>query len=154
MDPAPPVSLPVPPRGPRVKQPSIARAALALLLLASACPAQDKPPPPPTPLPGLDYTEPFFRDAHYDNRVPEPSAVLGFPVGSKPATHAQIEAVGKAIAAASPRARLVEYGRTHEGRALHYVVIAAEPTLARLDELKADYAKPAHPRTASREEGD
>src|SRR4051812_45113964 len=90
-------------------------------LLAVRATAQDLPKPAPSPLAGLDHTEAFFPGATYDSNVPTPSSVLGFEVGSKPAMHAQIEAVVKALAAKSPRCKLFEYGKTHEGRTLYYL---------------------------------
>jgi hypothetical protein len=128
--------------------------AASALLLAGAGLAQDLPTPQPSPLPGLAYQEPFFPDAKYDPNVPTPDSLLGFPVGSRPATHAQIEAVFKALGANSPRCKLIEYGKTHEGRALYYLVIASVANLNRLDSLKADLAKLADPRKVSKEEGD
>jgi hypothetical protein len=124
------------------------------LLLALAGRAQDVPAPQPSPLPGLAYEVPFFPNAKYDPDVPTPESVLGFPVGSKPATHAQIKEVFKALGAKSPRCKLVEYGKTHEGRALYYMVIGSEANRNRLDGLKADLAKLADPRKVSKEEGD
>jgi zinc carboxypeptidase len=129
-------------------------AAASGLLLARVGMAQDSPAPQPTPLPGLAYDVPFFPNAKNDPNVPTPDSLLGFPVGSRPATHAQIEAVVKALAAKSPRCKLFEYGKTHEGRALYYLVIASEANLNRLDSLKADLAKLADPRKVSKEEGD
>jgi hypothetical protein len=129
-------------------------ASASALLLAWAGQAQDLPAPRPSPLPGLTYQEPFFPNSKYDPNVPTPDSVLGFPVGSKPATHAQIEAVFKAIAAKSPRCKLFQYGTTHEGRALYYMVIASTANLNRLSGLKADLAKLADPRKVSKEEGD
>ncbi len=123
-------------------------------LLLSAATAQDLPKPAPSPLAGLDYAEAFFPGATYDQNVPTPSSVLGFEVGSRPATHAQIEAVVKALAAKSPRCKLFEYGKTHEGRTLYYLVIASETNLRRLDALKSDYAKLADPRKVSKAEAD
>ncbi|MSU48096.1 MAG: hypothetical protein EXS37_03240 [Opitutus sp.] len=111
-------------------------------------------PLPPSPLPGLNYSEPFFPNARYDAAVPTPDTTLGFPVGSRAANHAQIEAVVKALAARSPRCRLFEYGKTHEGRTLYYLVIASETNLRRLDTLKAGYAKLADPRKAPKDEID
>ena len=127
---------------------------LAAALASGLLQAQDSPAPQPTPLPGLAYEELFFPNAKEDPNVPTPDSVLGFPVGSKPATHAQIEDVFKALAAKSPRCKLFEYGKTHEGRALYYMVIASEANLNRLDGLKADMAKLADPRKVSKEEGD
>jgi len=124
------------------------------LLFPFAAHSQDLPAPQPSPLPGLTYQEPFFPKAAYDPNVPSPDSVLGFPVGSKPATHAQIEAVFKALAAKSSRCKLFEYGKTHEGRTLYYMVIASEANLNRLGALKTDLASLADPRQVSKDEGD
>ena len=124
------------------------------LLLTQAASAQYSPAPQPSPLPGLTYDVPFFPNANNDPNMPTPDSVLGFTVGSKPATHAQIEAVVKAIASKSPRCKLFEYGKTHEGRALYYLVIASEANINRLDSIKTDLAKLADPRQVSKEEGD
>lgn len=123
---------------------------LAVLVMAASAHAQHAP----SPVPGLVYDTPFFGGAKYDAAVPTPDQVLGFAVGSKPATHAQIEAVMKAIASKSPRTRLFEYAKTYEGRTLYYLVIASEANIKRLDALKADYGKLADPRTVSTGEGD
>jgi hypothetical protein len=103
---------------------------------------------PAVTLPGLKYDAPFFPNATYNKDVPTPDSLLGFPVGSRPANHGQIESVIKAIAAKSPRVKLVEYARSHEGRALYYAVISTPERLKDLDALKADYALLADPRKA------
>ena len=125
-----------------------------VLLWPEPSQAQDTPASPPSPLPGLSYGEPFFPNARHDTNVPAPDSVLGFPVGSRPASPAQIEAVLKAIAGKSPRCKLVEYGRTHEGRPLYYLVIASEANLVRIESLKADLAKLADPRKVGKDEAD
>ena len=90
----------------------LSRLAAAILLAPVAAFAQDLPAPKPSPLPGLTYSQPFFPGANYNPDVPNPDSILGFQAGSKPANHAQIEAVIKAIAAKSPRCKLFEYGKT------------------------------------------
>jgi murein tripeptide amidase MpaA len=102
--------------------------------------------PAPTPLPNFKYDAPFFPGANHDPNVPTPDSILGFPVGEKPASSAQIEAVIKALESKSPRCRVFTYGKTHEGRTLYNLFIASEKNLARLDALKGDYAKLADPR--------
>ncbi len=129
-------------------------AALLLAALSPLARAQDLPAPSPIAPPALTYDAPFFPGAHYDAGVPTPDGVLGFRLGDKAASPAQIEAVIKAIAATSPRVKLFEYARTHEGRPLHYLVVARPERLARLDELKGDLAKLADPRSVSAAEGD
>ena len=91
-------------------------AALALaFLLAGPSLAQDQLAPQPSPLRGLAYNEPFFPEAKHDPEVPDPDTLLGFPVGSRPATHGQIEAVFKALGAKSPRCKLIDTARHMKG---------------------------------------
>ncbi|MBM3853104.1 MAG: hypothetical protein FJ399_08095, partial [Verrucomicrobia bacterium] len=123
-------------------------------LLALVPPAHGQAPLPPSPLSGLAYDVPYFPGARYEAAVPAPEAVLGFPVGTRPATPAQIERICRALAEKSPRVRLVSYGTTHQGRPLFYLVIATPAQLARLDALKADLAQLADPRTVTAAEGD
>ncbi|MBS0195995.1 MAG: peptidase [Planctomycetes bacterium] len=105
-----------------------------------------QPAPPPSALPGFEYTQPFFPGAAYDNAIPTPDSLLGFPVGQKPATHAQIEACMKAWAN-TPRSRLFEYARSHEGKTLYYLVISSKKNIDNLAALKTDIAALADPRT-------
>lgn len=130
---------------------SYAREMFTSILLAAAL-AQPLSPPPPSPLPGLAYTAPFFAGATYDAAIRTPDGILGFPVGSRPANHAQIEACMKAWGDA-PRAKLFEYARSHQGRALYYLVISSEENIKRLDALREDIAKLADPRRVSAAEG-
>ena len=104
----------------------------------------------PQRLRALDYTAPFFPGATYDDGVPTPESLLGFPVGRRAATHAEIERCLAAWADASDRATLVEYARTHEGRALYYLVVTSPANHARIDEIKRGLEKLADPRSAAR----
>jgi Zinc carboxypeptidase len=105
-------------------------------------------------MPGLAYGAEFFPGATYDQAVPTPDSVLGYRLGDKAASPAEIEAVIKAIAAKSPRVKLFEYARSHEGRPLHYLVVSSPETIARLDTVKADVAKFADPRIVTTAQGD
>lgn len=109
---------------------------------------------PPSPLPGFVYDEPFFPGATYDPAVLTPESILGFQVGSKPATPAEIETVVTAIADSSSRAKLFRYATSHEGRGLHYLIIASESNIAKLDSLQADYARLADPRSVKAKDAD
>ncbi len=106
-------------------------------------------PPQPSPLPGLRYDAPFFPGAQHDPNIPPPDAILGFPVGERPAMHAQVEAVIRDLAQRSPRARLFEYARSHEGRTLWYMIVSSEANIQRLDQIKADAARLGDPRNLS-----
>lgn len=109
--------------------------------------AVGQPESPAPPLRGLTYDAVFFPGANYDLAVPVPDRVLGYRLGDKPATHAQVESVIRAVSSGSRRCRLFEYARSHEGRALYYVAVSSEANMARLDEIRADANRLADPRT-------
>ena len=81
--------------------------------------------------------------------VPTLESITGFALGSEPTTHAETAAYVRALAAASPRAVHVPYGRSWEGRSLDLLVISAPRHLARLDEIRKATARLADPRGAA-----
>ncbi len=105
------------------------------------------PDPTPSPLAGLEYGIDLFPSGHdHDPAIPTPDALLGFPVGQRVATSAQIDAYARQLAEASDRVELVEYGFSYEGRPLVYLVISSPDNLARQDEIKDGMARLADPR--------
>jgi hypothetical protein len=125
-------------------------AVLAVFSLSAGMPAAAQTPyaaVPPSPLPALDYGRDIYpAGADHDPAVPNPDAFLGFPVGQRTATPEQVVAYARAVAEASPRAELVEYARSYEGRPLVYLVISSPANLARQDEIKAGMQALADPR--------
>jgi hypothetical protein len=107
----------------------------------------------PTPFPEGEYQGALL-EGSYDPAIPTPDSILGFPVGQRTATPAQIVEAITAWSAASERAIAVEYARTHEGRPLYYVMISSPENLARADEIQADLARLANPSGLSESEAD
>lgn len=101
---------------------------------------------PPSPVRGLSHDAPFFPGAAYDPTVPAPESVLGYRPGDRAATHAEIERCLQAWSKDNPRTRLVNYTRSHEGRALYYLVISSPENMRRLDEIRDGLGKLADPR--------
>lgn len=92
----------------------------------------------------------FWPGAQYDPAIPSPEKVLGFETGKRHATHADIVRYFETLADAAPaRMRVFEYARTWEGRKLIYAVIASEPNLRRIGEIKAGVQQLADPRKTS-----
>ncbi len=102
----------------------------------------------PTSTEDLQYHQRLLT-GDYDDAIPDPGDILGFPVGERTATPAQIVAVITQISGASNRAMLFEYARSHENRPLYYVAISTPENLARIDAVKADLATLADPRGLS-----
>jgi hypothetical protein len=94
----------------------------------------------------LRYDHEFFPGTDYDPTIPTPEEILGFRPGDRAAFPHEIESYLETLAAASPKAELREYARSHEGRALHYLVISSVENMARLDEIQNGMARLADPR--------
>ena len=71
---------------------------------------------------------------------PSFEGLIGHRPGDQFTPQASLERWVRAAAAASPRARLVEYGHTAEGRALLFVVVTSEANHARMPELRTRHA--------------
>jgi hypothetical protein len=84
-----------------------------------------------------------------DERVPRPDAFLGYPVGSRFTHWERIAGYFDALAAASPRVKVWDYGRTYEGRPLKLAAISTPENLARLDEIRQQRLRLADPERLS-----
>jgi hypothetical protein len=119
----------------------IAACALLLSVVAAAQPTTLPHPP------GFEY----WPGADYDPAVPTTQAVLGHAVGEDIALSADVRRYFDALAAALPdRVRVVDYGRSWEGRPLWYAVVGSAANVARADAVAAAMRELADPRVADR----
>jgi hypothetical protein len=79
--------------------------------------------------------------------IPAPEAVFGFKPGAdnRLATYDQTIEYLKKLAAASRSIRLVEAGKTTQGRTMYFALISAPANLAKLDRLREIAQRLAHP---------
>ncbi len=87
-----------------------------------------------------------FEAAAFDPAVPAPADVVGHALGAAFTPHHSVVAYMQALARTSPRANLVPYGETYEGRELLLLVLTDPERMSRLDETLADLARLADPR--------
>ena len=103
-------------------------------------------------------TEPkfdFYTRGEYRQSVPRPQSILRYDVGDHHTTYAQMEKVIEEIAKAAPdRVKIFDVGTTAEHRMQHVIAISAPENMARLDEIRANTAKLADPRTTTRAEAE
>ncbi len=93
--------------------------------------------------------------ADYDPAIPTLESVLGYGFGAEITTHADIRRYFEALAAAAPdRVRLIDYGRSWQGRDLFYAVISAPRNMARLDAVRQGMQRLADPRRTPQAEAD
>lgn len=85
-------------------------------------------------------------DKHqYDDNVPTPEDILDYVPGEWHVGHDQLAYYFRALGDASPRVKIVPYGRTHENRPLMVAIITSERNHARLDEIKSRHLQNADP---------
>lgn len=92
----------------------------------------------------------WYRYAPYNASVPRPDSILGHPLGTRHTMyHEQQAAFDRMIAAAPDRVRTEVIGTTAEGKVLRLLAISSAANIARLDQVRADLARLADPRTTS-----
>ena len=92
------------------------------------------------------YDKPFMPDGTYDPAVPDPADFLGRPLGQSPVGYDEVIGYCKKLTASSPRVRMTQYGATHEGRALYYLIVTSDENMDRLDAIKDSIARLADPK--------
>ncbi len=75
-------------------------------------------------------------DGNYSTNVPTPVEFLGFNLGERVATPAQISSAILSWSTASDRLKVIEYAKTHEGRPLYSVFISSPNNINDLDSIK------------------
>jgi hypothetical protein len=125
------------------------------LLVASCLPAQEMDPDFArsvhewTTMP--EFISPLVDHLPKSSTVPSPAAVLGHHIGApkKLAYYEDILKYFKALAASSPRVKIVDIGKTEEGRDCIVIFIGSEDTIRNLDTYRGYLAQLADPRQIS-----
>ncbi|MBI2822947.1 MAG: peptidase M14 [Acidobacteria bacterium] len=96
----------------------------------------------------------FYPGANYDPAVPTLASVLGYEIGQKLTTLANVEKFLQALEKASPRIRLARYGESYEGNPLLVAIISSPENLKSLPAIQAQTRKLADPRQTSARDAD
>lgn len=91
----------------------------------------------------FDYAPEIPRDP----AVPSPESFLGRETGEYYTMHSDVVRYIHAVADASDRVTIQEYGRTYEGRPLHVLTVTSPSNHARIDEIRAANHELADPET-------
>jgi len=84
----------------------------------------------PTYSSDIDYTA-LMLNGDYDPNVTHPDDILGFEVGHRVASAAQISESINTWKTQSARLKVLEYAKSHEGRPLYAVFISTPENIAR-----------------------
>ncbi len=88
----------------------------------------------------------LFPGAEFDPDIPTQVDVTGVEPGQRPLRPEEVLTFYRALADASPRARLLEYGRSHEGRPMVLLAVSDTGTISDLDGFKEQHALLLDPR--------
>lgn len=80
----------------------------------------------------------YFTKAYtpFEQDIPSPEQFLGYGIGEYHTRHDRMVAYLEKLAETSTRAKIVDYGRSHEGRRLVFLVIGEPQNLNRLEEIQ------------------
>ncbi len=97
----------------------------------------------------------FQPDVDYDPSIPTVNAVLGSPAGARITPSADVVAYFRALEDAAPdRIKVVDMGRSWQGRELVYAVIASPENMESLEDIQDGMRRLADPRTTPPREAD
>ena len=96
----------------------------------------------------------YLPTTNYNPAIPTPESVLGFPVGEQHAEPAQMAAYYRALADASPRVTLQEYGHTYEQRPLYLLTITTEANQQNITQLQAQHRRASDPSASEAADAD
>ncbi|MBX3118640.1 MAG: hypothetical protein KF784_06215 [Fimbriimonadaceae bacterium] len=89
----------------------------------------------------------FHGYAPYNSAIPKPESILGYQPGERHTVYADQERVLRGIEQkASDRMKVINYGKTPEGRPLRVAVISSPKNIARLEEIRKDMETLANPK--------
>jgi hypothetical protein len=126
--------------------------ALLLIILHSVLSGPVLAQPSGIASPQLGKPYDFYARGPYRAGVPRPSAILGYEAGETHTNYRDQERVLLGIAAAAKdRVRVVEYGRSVEGRPLRLFIVTAPENIARLEAIRDSIARLADPRRLASE---
>ncbi|MFQ5740858.1 MAG: M14 family zinc carboxypeptidase [Acidobacteriota bacterium] len=94
----------------------------------------------------------FFERGPYREGIPRPQDILGYAIGERHSYSYQMEDYIHALERATSRVKILQYGRSYEGRTLHLVLISAEENMQRLESTRAATDRLADPRQISADE--
>ena len=83
----------------------------------------------------------FDPEISYDSSIPSPQAFLGYELGDRFTLYANAVAYFRALAAASDRIAINQYGETYEGKPLINLVVTSPANHERMDALLEEHNK-------------
>lgn len=94
----------------------------------------------------------YHPGAIYNPKIPSPKNITGYDIGSEPLRYNEIINYFTTLDKESDEVKMIEMGKTYEGRSLFYLIITSKENFARIEEIKQNISKLADPRKIKRED--
>ncbi|MBT1451519.1 peptidase M14 [Glaciecola sp. XM2] len=99
----------------------------------------------------LAQTKAMWPDAEYSQDIPTVESVLGYSIGERISSHADMLKYFEALQEAAPQRMVINhYAKTWQNRDLIYAVISSPENMAKLEEHQANMQRLSDPRTTSK----
>ncbi|MEM9819835.1 MAG: M14 metallopeptidase family protein, partial [Bacteroidota bacterium] len=92
----------------------------------------------------------YLPDGNYNPAIPTPESVLGFQIGEWHISHDKLVMYMQALANASDRITLTQYGRSYERRPLLYLTITAPQNQSRIKEIQQQHLSLSDPQVSAK----
>ena len=102
----------------------------------------------PTYSADIDYQVSMLT-GEYSDSITHPDQIIGFEVGHRVASPAEISKAIEVWKTQSDRMKVVEYAKSHEGRPLYAIYMSTPENLAKLDDINKDITALSDPRKTS-----
>ncbi len=103
---------------------------------------------------GFGQESAFVPGATYAQAIPTLKEVVGHAWGEEITSPDEVLRYLQGLSTASSNIKIVRYGKTWEGRPLHYVIVGSDRNMARLDEIAQGMQRLADPRNIGGDEAD
>jgi hypothetical protein len=90
-------------------------------------------------------TVPFYPGGQYNSDIPKPNDHLSYPVGFLPAHYNELINYLTILSQKSDRIKMVEHGKTHEGRKLYNLFVSSPENIGKLDNIKSNHNQLSDP---------
>lgn len=89
------------------------------------------------------------KDVEYSETIPKPAEIIGHEVGEWHVSHDRLVNYMYAVAKVSDRIKIIETGRTHEGRPLLILTITSPENQERIEEIRGEHLKLSDPKQST-----
>ncbi|MFZ4724935.1 MAG: M14 family zinc carboxypeptidase [Paludibacter sp.] len=83
----------------------------------------------------------YSKEIKFSPQIPSPEQFLGYEIGTRITEHARVNEYFEKLASLSDRTKIIEIGKTNEGRKIKILIVSSPENLKKLDQIQSERAK-------------